>query len=473
MKLKTFMLLMFAMTLLAGCGISSQKTDEDDQNVQTSVKESQIPGIEIETEIGEYEEYKYALHFPRTESDAINEEIYKFISQQRDQFLELTKNMEIEEGLFSELNLDFEISHISEPFLSIVFTSTTNIPESAQTSTIHTLNFNRLTDSVLTLADILSAENSLEYLQKLSEKQLLQNNQLAELAKTGLLADGISSKLKNYETFNLKDQSLNFYFSSDQFHNAKIESFNIALTYNSLTGIINSSFLQSIVQIASTETALLSDTTLATESVVTTLDPNQKYVALTFDDGPHKDYTPQILDTLKKYNAKATFYVLGNRVSYYPDIVKRAYEEGHEIGNHTWSHPNLTSLSQESLIEEINNASNEIAKITGKMPATIRPPYGAYNETVQDFVSMPIILWSVDTLDWKHKSSARIKQVIQTNVTDGSIILMHDIHQASADALEDVLISLSQQGYQFVTISALLQLTDPSVAYASQVFTNK
>ena len=183
--------------------------------------------------------------------------------------------------------------------------------------------------------------------------------------------------------------------------------------------------------------------------------------------------TNDILDILKKHNAKATFYVLGNRLTYYPDIVKRAYDEGHEIGNHTWSHPNLTSLSKDALVEEVISTSNEIAKITGKTPKTIRPPYGAYNEALKEFVSMPLVLWSVDTLDWKHKNKERIKQITQAKVKNGSIILMHDIHQASADALEDIIINLTKQGYRFVTVSELLQLTDPAVAYASQVYTKK
>lgn len=474
MKPRIFLILLLAMTLLAACesNATMEGAGTADRNVQTFIEKSQIAGIEIETEIGEYDKLKYALHFPRTESDAINKEIQAFISKQRQQFLKIARNIDLEEGLFSELNLNFEISHISDRFLSIVFTSTMNIPETDSTSTIYTLNFNRLTHSVLSLEDILCNEHSLGYLQELSQRQLLQNDQLVELVKADKLTDGISPKLENYETFSLLNQSLNIYFNNSQF-SSDIESFNIELTYNTLTGIVNSSFLQSIYQVASTETELLSETIGETEDVLATLDPTQKYVALTFDDGPHKDYTPRILDILKKYNAKATFYVLGNRLTYYPDIAKRAYDEGHEIGNHTWSHPNLTRLSKAELIEEVNNTSNEIAKIIGRTPKTIRPPYGAYDNTLKEVASMPLILWSVDTLDWKHKNKERIKQVVQNNVTDGSIILMHDIHQASADALEDVIISLTKKGYHFVTVSELLELSNPAVAYASQVFTNK
>ena len=472
MKPRIFIMLLVALTLLAACGINST-WDGTDTNVQTSIEKSQIPGIEIETEIGEYDQYKYALHFPRTESVEINEEIQNFITDQRQQFLNLAQRIEIEEGLFSELNLNFEMNHVSDHFLSIIFTTTTNIPKEDSTSSIYTLNFNRHTHSILSLEDILHDENSLEYLQELSKRQLLQNNELVDLVKAGKLADGISPKLENYDTFSLLDQSLNIYFNSNQFQSPDIETFNVSLTYNTLTGIIDSSFLHSIYQVASTKTELLSETIGSTEEVLTTLDPNHKYVAITFDDGPHKDFTPQILDILKKHNAKATFYVLGNRLTYYPDIVKRAYDEGHEIGNHTWSHPNLTSLSKDALVEEVISTSNEIAKITGKTPKTIRPPYGAYNEALKEFVSMPLVLWSVDTLDWKHKNKERIKQITQAKVKNGSIILMHDIHQASADALEDIIINLTKQGYRFVTVSELLQLTDPAVAYASQVYTNK
>jgi len=469
------MLLVIAI-FLAACGLNSKERNgygKDETNIQTSIEESKIPGIEIETEIGEYSTYKYALHFPRTKNEKINIEIQNFVSQQRQEFLELVKETEIEDGLFSELNLNFEISHFSNSFLSIVFSSNTNIPETTNATHTYTLNFDCSTNKILTLEKLLKGEESLVYLQELLERQLIQDEQLVELVREDKVLDGLSPKLQNYKTFSLSDQSLNVYFNSDQFQDSEVQPFNIALSYNTLTGIIDSSFLQSIYRVASTDTEVLSEAISDENSEAKALDPTKKYVALTFDDGPHKDMTPRILDILKKYNAKATFYVLGNRVSYYPDVVKRAYEEGHEIGNHTWTHPDLTNLSKEELLKEIDTTSNEIAKVTGKAPTTIRPPYGAFNDALKQYLNMPIITWSVDTLDWKHRNKEKITQTVQNMTTNGSIILMHDIHESSADALEDILVNLTQQGYHFVTVSELLELNNPAVAYAGQVFSQK
>ncbi|MFJ7953207.1 polysaccharide deacetylase family protein [Lysinibacillus sp. NPDC096418] len=182
-----------------------------------------------------------------------------------------------------------------------------------------------------------------------------------------------------------------------------------------------------------------------------------KRVALTFDDGPDAKVTLQILAILKKYEAKATFFMVGRNVSKNQAIVKQIYEEGHEIGNHTWNHPKLTSLSKANVKQEIDNTSNAIYKAIGQNPTVFRPPYGATSNQVRSVLSMPTILWSVDTLDWKHRNAAKILSYVKTSAKDGSIILMHDIHQSTANGLENVILYLQKQGYELVTVSEILQ----------------
>lgn len=182
-----------------------------------------------------------------------------------------------------------------------------------------------------------------------------------------------------------------------------------------------------------------------------------KRVALTFDDGPDEKVTPQILATLKKYEAKATFFMVGKNALKNPGIVKQIYEEGHEIGNHTWNHPKLTNLPKSTIKQEADSTSNAIYKAIGQNPTVFRPPYGATNEQVRSVLSMPTILWSVDTLDWKHRNAAKILSNVKASTKDGSIILMHDIHQSTANGLENVLLYLQQQGYEFVIVSEILQ----------------
>ena len=181
---------------------------------------------------------------------------------------------------------------------------------------------------------------------------------------------------------------------------------------------------------------------------------NQKLVALTFDDGPSK-FTPQILDCLAAHNAKATFFVVGTNTNANPAIVKRAYDMGMEIGNHTMHHKNLKTLGAEGIRSELNSASSAILAACGKRPTLIRPPYGNYNRTVSSVADGPLILWSIDTLDWKTRNADKTVQSILSNVKDGSIILMHDLYSQSAEAADRVIPELIFRGYKLVTVSEL------------------
>lgn len=184
---------------------------------------------------------------------------------------------------------------------------------------------------------------------------------------------------------------------------------------------------------------------------------NQKKIALTFDDGPHPKVTMQILKTLEKYDAKATFFVVGKEVKKHPKIVKAAYEAGHEIGNHTFNHSRLTTLSSKQMKHQIQSTDAIIKATIGQNATLFRPPYGAYNKTVINQLNVPLTMWSIDTLDWKHRDPKKTVQAINKQAKNGSIILMHDIHQTTADALENILITLQKQGYEFVTVSELTQ----------------
>ena len=183
---------------------------------------------------------------------------------------------------------------------------------------------------------------------------------------------------------------------------------------------------------------------------------SHKRIALTFDDGPHKNVTDQILTTLQKYDVKATFFVLGQNAAKYPDVVKKADAFGHEIANHTWSHKNLTKLNTQQMRAEIDRANEAICDATGKTPTMYRPPFGAMDEKVRESIDLTPVLWNVDTLDWQHKTPKKTLANLKAQAKDNGIILMHDIHQQSADALEDVILYLKEEGYEFVTTSQLL-----------------
>lgn len=179
-------------------------------------------------------------------------------------------------------------------------------------------------------------------------------------------------------------------------------------------------------------------------------------VALTFDDGPGQ-YTDKLLDCLEENGAKATFYMLGQNVEKYPDIVKRMHDLGMELSNHTYDHKDLTKLTQSQITEEIEKTNTLIENAAGVLPDTLRPPGGSYNEAVQNLAGMPIVKWSIDTKDWKTKSEDQTYQCVMDSVQDGSIVLMHDIHQWSVDAALRLIPDLMEEGYKLVTVQELAQ----------------
>ncbi len=185
---------------------------------------------------------------------------------------------------------------------------------------------------------------------------------------------------------------------------------------------------------------------------------DKKYVALTFDDGPHYKYTDILLDGLKKRNVKATFFILGSNAEKNYKVVKRISDEGHLIGNHTYSHKNLYRLKEETIKKEIDKTNQILEAITGKTPKYFRPSYGNYNGKILKLANMEAILWNVDSLDWKIRNSKRITYRVINKVNDGSIILMHDIYKSSVNAALLIIDKLQEEGYEFVTVEELLNL---------------
>lgn len=186
------------------------------------------------------------------------------------------------------------------------------------------------------------------------------------------------------------------------------------------------------------------------------IDKNKKMVALTYDDGP-SIYTPRILKTLKENNSVATFFVVGNRVPMYSDTVKKAYGMGCEIGNHTYEHKILTRADAAGIRNQVSWTNVAVKKITGTAPIVMRPPGGAVNNMVKSQTGMPMILWSIDTLDWRTRNAASTKTAVLDHVKDGDIVLMHDLYEATANASTTIIPTLVERGYQLVTVSELAE----------------
>jgi peptidoglycan/xylan/chitin deacetylase (PgdA/CDA1 family) len=192
------------------------------------------------------------------------------------------------------------------------------------------------------------------------------------------------------------------------------------------------------------------------------------YIAMTFDDGPHAEHTPRLLDMLKQRKLKATFFVVGQCAEEYPSIMKRIVDEGHEVASHSWSHPNLGKMGEGGVTDQLQRTHDIIEKTTGVSAKVMRPPYGSFTANQKAWVhkkwGYKVIMWDVDPLDWKIRNASRVHSAIVQRAVPGSIILAHDIHKTTVDAMPQTFDDLTAKGFKFVTVSELLAMDRPVVA---------
>jgi peptidoglycan-N-acetylglucosamine deacetylase len=211
---------------------------------------------------------------------------------------------------------------------------------------------------------------------------------------------------------------------------------------------------------------------VATEDSITfsSVHVDEPYIALTFDDGPSATLTPKLLDLLAAHHIKATFFVIGENVAEHPEIVARAAREGHEIGNHSWSHPNLAKMSDDNVRSQLRRTDDAIRGATGNRPTLLRPPYGSIaareKRWIHDEFGYRIILWDVDPYDWKRPGPAVVRNRILKETHRGSIVLSHDIHPGTIEAMPSTLDALEAKGFKFVTVSELLRMATPQPSRA-------
>lgn len=190
------------------------------------------------------------------------------------------------------------------------------------------------------------------------------------------------------------------------------------------------------------------------EPYVRVIDPAAPMVALTFDDGPGKR-TGELLDALEEHRAHATFFMLGKSMGAYPNEIKRMKKIGCETASHSYDHPNLSKMDETGIRDQVDRTDQKLSEIIGEGASLIRPPYGAISDTMKASVGMPMILWNIDTLDWKTRNAEATVNTVMESVKDGDIILMHDIHTESVDAAVELIPKLIDAGFQLVTVSEM------------------
>lgn len=192
-------------------------------------------------------------------------------------------------------------------------------------------------------------------------------------------------------------------------------------------------------------------------STVAAADPAQpKMIALTFDDGPHKVHTEELLDGLRERNVRATFFLMGENIAGNEELVRRMNEEGHLIGNHSYSHVKLTDEKEAAVCEAVDYTGQLIENIVGSKPQYLRPPYGEWNEQLECQLDLTTVFWTIDSRDWQLMNRQKIVKEVTKRANEDSIILMHDIFPSSVEAALEIVDVLQQQGYSFVTVDELM-----------------
>lgn len=385
-----------------------------------------ISGCENEPEILTEIENKDALvsiNYPVTEVSALDEAISSYINKVRAEF----KNSDYDGK--PELNISYTYKEVNDEVINVSIL--TEIVTDKTVSKIKTFTYNKKSEKFLTMEDIVDDLDVLDYDIK---KELLSKYQDADM-------DYLSNV--SYDFFTMDDENLTIYFNPTQLKDTNDELVYLDIPLDSLNLLID------VDREENTNTYL--------NFKKNTINEEDKVVALTFDDGPSK-YTKDILDILKKYDACGTFFLIGNKVSFYGEVLREMLSEGNEIGNHSYDHKYLTRLSEEEVKDEINKTQDEIKRVTGYTPTLFRPTYGGYNNTLKSYIDLTFVLWDVDSRDWSVKSTEGIMYNVFKDVKSGSIILFHDNHEYSVRSLPSVIKELKKQGYKFVTVSELLEL---------------
>lgn len=364
-----------------------------------------------------------SINYPVTNINILDDKISAYVNQTYYNFKKMKSTIK------PELNISYTYKEINSEIVNVSIK--TEIITDKTINKIKTFTYNKNNDKFLTMEDLVGDLEGFDYEIK---KELLEKYQDADMEYLSNIS---------YDYFTIDDDNLTLYFNPTEIKSKYEELIYLDIPLDSLKLLINIDEFEE------------NDTYLSIKKRNISLD--DKVVALTFDDGPSK-YTEKILDVLKKYDACGTFFLIGNKVDFYRDVLKRMINEGSEIGNHSYDHKLLTRLSKKQFEEEINKTQDAIKKATGFTPLLFRPTYGGYTDLLKSYTDLKFVLWDVDSRDWQVKTKSKILQNVLPNVKSGSIILMHDNHEYSLNALDDVISNLKKQDYKFVTVSELLEL---------------
>ncbi|WP_431028857.1 polysaccharide deacetylase family protein [Lysinibacillus sp. LZ02] len=419
-----------------------------DSIVDSSITEAEsaFPGIRIISDMSNDPDLPFAIQYPQTNDENFNVLIEDYITSSKKAYINAMrpqKDTRKVEKLSGELNIHFDTYQYNENYYSFVFTERMSTNEKSTKTTLKTVFYHIETAQVLDIRTLLGEDTkNLETFASHVRELLKANPDLQDVLIAEEVDLATEARWVLFDKFAIHQDELYIYFDEGTIAPPEQGPISVQVSMSFLNPLLASAFQMQMVEVDAPADGVVDD--------------NKKRVALTFDDGPHPEVTTQILDSLDRYNAKGTFFMLGNRVQYYPEIAREVLKRGHEIGNHTWSHPVLPKLSQSQIMNEFTITEQALVEAIGQESTVFRPPYGATTEAINTMIPHHVVLWSIDTLDWKHRDAQQLVLIVKQQMHNNAIILMHDIHQSTADGLNGILDYLASEGYEFVTVSEIL-----------------
>lgn len=402
---------------LTACSFIANASSSTDQNSDALQPEYEI---DMATDISEFETYHMTIHYPQTPNNQIDQTIIDYKNEKKAQFKQKSYQALINQQTDKahELHIDFDVIHQDEYFFVVRFTETTDLGEGAPITEQTIMNFDKEQGERLEIKDFLK-EDHYELIQDLKGKSVAWTTEGFTVFKGNEKEVVDQRKVKEA----LKPEYADLLSKEEQATEAKQKK--------EATSTISSSVPSKRIVEKNT---------------------NKKRVALTFDDGPHPKVTPDLLNVLEDDEVEATFFMLGKRVHYYPEVAQAVSQAGHEIGNHTWNHPRMSRLTSDEIDEQIEATQKAIGEAVGYKPTFIRLPFGEQMTNKQD---LEPVGYSVRVEDEKNKKADEIAKEIVANVENGSVIMLSDLHPSVVKATDLIINRLKSQGYEFVTVSEL------------------
>lgn len=492
-KILAMMLAVISLSwVLSGCDLIQQTFNSDasptvspaemDQQTWTNAMQTkQVPTLDG-VKYGDIIDWEqncliYAVYPEVTGKETITSEMQGYVQNKVDSFkTEVSQGKgQTESGGKPELSITYEPYELKDAVVSFKVTTFADSGVSKTDNYITTFVYNLNTQVKMSLDNVFNG--NMDYLTRISDlvrNKLNANSVLQSNLDQSLFESGTAPQKENFQNFVVGDHEVIFYFNQYQIAPAAAGSFEVSLSFDDLEDVLWSDIYDpeaAAAAAASASAAAAAEAALpdflkseAGDMKAFTLDGidplNDKVVALTFDDGPNPSTTREILKALKKHDALATFFVLGERVEEYPKILREIYESGNEIGNHSYDHKDFKQISDEDIETEIDKTNQAIYETVGARPILVRPPYGNITDDIADLIGRPCVLWTVDPEDWKYKDEDIDYNNVMEYVGDGDIVLMHDIYEASADAAVRVIEELTDRGYKLVTISQMIQIAE-------------